>query len=73
MTRHRIELTNDDVLLIMDALIHATNPDFKVGRTYNGKPTRKTEQHLAELYQTVGQAMGEKNIILEFEEVQDNE
>lgn len=68
MSKHRLALSNEDILLIMDSLCHATMPDFKVGRTYKGKPTRTTEMQLAELYQTVGQAMGEENIILEFEE-----
>lgn len=66
MTTYRLPLTKDEVLLIMDALCHATMPNFKVGRTYKGKPTLNTEVQLAELYQTVGQAMGEQNVFLEF-------
>ncbi len=69
MTKHRLPLTPADIELIMDALV-AAQPDgsFPVGRQYKGKPTAKTQEHLAELYQTIGQAMGEKNIVLEFEE-----
>lgn len=64
---YRLPLTQKDILLIMDSLIFALPPhDFKVGRQYKGEPTRKTEEHLAELYQTIGQAMGEDSIVLEF-------
>ena len=66
--KHRLDLTPDDILLIMDTLVYAGDPTFPVGKTYAGKPTIKTQEHLAELYQTIGQAMGEKNIILEFED-----
>lgn len=68
---HSLELTKEDILLIMDCLCHATMPDFKVGRTYRGKPTYNTEMQLAELYQTIGQAMGEEDIYLTFREVND--
>lgn len=67
--KYRLKLSEDDILLIMDCLIYAMPPHtFKVGRTYRGEPTIKTQEHLGELYQTVGQAMGEKDIILEFRE-----
>lgn len=66
---YRIPLSREDILLLLDCLIFAASPhDFKVGRQYKGKPTEKTSRHLAELYQTIGQAMGEDDIILEFKE-----
>lgn len=66
--KRRLSLTKEDILLLLDCLIFAEPPhNFKVGRQYKGKPTLKTSEHLAELYQTIGQAMGEEKIILEFE------
>lgn len=67
MTKYRLALTQADIELTMDCLVHATSPDFRVGRHYAGKMTEKTKMQLADLYQTVGQAMGEDDVFLEFE------
>lgn len=56
---HRIKLTNHDILLILDHL-------EKGFTEYRFKKDRKRADAVYETYQTIGQALGEKDIVLEF-------
>lgn len=59
MGKYRTKLTNDDILLIMDSLAKQfTKAKWK-------KDSKKAEAAY-ETYQTVGQALGESHIILEY-------
>ena len=59
----RMELTQGDVLLLLNCLIHATDHGFPNRRF----PSKRAQEHIGELYQTIGQAAGEQQIVLEFQ------
>lgn len=59
--KYRLPIPDKDVVLVMDALLPY------ISEKYWKKHPRKARRYY-ELYQTFGNAMGETNIILEFEE-----
>jgi hypothetical protein len=59
MGKHRMKLTNKDILLIMDHLAKGFTD-----AVWRKDPKRAESTY--EVYQTIGQAMGESHIVLEY-------
>jgi hypothetical protein len=62
--RYRMKLSEDDIEMLLDTIQSQLTDD-------HAKKDRQRFEAMYELYQTVGQAMGETNIVLSFTEVDD--
>lgn len=57
--KYRLALTKKDILLLLDHLTQGMT-------SYQFKKDHKRADRVYDLYQTIGQAMGEDHIVLEF-------
>ena len=67
-TTVRLDVSQEDILLLMDCLIHATDHALPNRRF----PSEAAKGHIGDLYQAIGQASGEQGIVLEFQTDDEN-